>query len=257
MFETVKLGRLKTPKARRAENFKLGKYITTLPTAPASVKYSPPVVAAGGYGMLCNDKLGCCVVAGAMHLGMTWTDQHGTTMKIPSDAEVIAAYSAIGGYVPGDESTDNGCDMLTALNYWRQTGITAGGTLHQIGGFAEVNHKDPAELAAALWLFGGLFVGIELPAGFQGLTSWTRVPNQHKGKWAPDSWGGHCVIFVDDVNELLQTVTWGELVPTDNTALPYVDEVYAVFSQEMLDPTSGKCPAGFSQAVLIADLAAL
>src|ERR1035437_2503024 len=99
-----KLGKL--PVRFDDRTFKLSDYIRVLPTAPPLVDWSVKVPA---YGMLCNDSLGCCVIAGMMHLAMQQRASAVLPVVFPSDADVIAAYSAIGGYVPGDPSTDNGC----------------------------------------------------------------------------------------------------------------------------------------------------
>src|ERR1700690_965513 len=132
----LKLGKL--PPRYDARTFKLAQYIETLPTAPPLVDWTGKVPE---YGMLLNDKLGCCVIAGVMHLAMQQRAAAGLPVAVPSDDDVIAMYSAIGGYVPGDPATDCGCSMLDALNYWRQEGLTFGGTTHKIRAFAAVKPK--------------------------------------------------------------------------------------------------------------------
>jgi hypothetical protein len=164
---TFKLGKL--PARWDPRTFKLGDYIAALPTAPPLVDWTGRVP---DYGMLCNDRLGCCVIAGMMHLAMQQRAAAGLAVAVPSDGDVIAAYSAIGGYVPGDPTTDCGCNMLDALNYWRRQGLTFGGIKHQITAFAAVKLHDPAELASALWLFGGTLDGYALPASVQGQPAW-------------------------------------------------------------------------------------
>ena len=255
---TWKLGRNPSPPDDR--NLKLTKYLTIgkLPPTPQSVRYSTAVLRVGGYRMLLNDTLGCCVPAEMFHTVMQHAANAGHPMPVPSDAEVISLYSAIGGYVPGDPSTDNGCDMLTALNYWRNTGITINGVVHKIGAFAQINLADPDEINAALWIFGSTFDGVNLPAAMQNSNFWGNIPSDLSGDWEPGSWGGHCVGQADatlDPNlDLYQTVTWGGLMATDATFMKaYCDEAYVVISQDWL-ADNGQCPAGFDIAALTDDL---
>ena len=72
--------------------------------------------------------LGDCVIAGGYHVEAVWTGNAGQLFTA-TDAQIVADYGAIGGYVPGDPSTDNGCDEQTAFNYWTKTGFANGTTL--------------------------------------------------------------------------------------------------------------------------------
>jgi len=250
-------------KARRSDQrtFKLAKYlkIPELPAAPPAMDWSKAVA---NYGMLLNDQLGCCVIAGMMHLAMGWQANAGTapagSPALPADSDVIAAYRAIGGYNPADPSTDHGCNMLDALNYWRSTGLTIGGTVHKIAAFAEVNLKNDAEVKAALWLFGGLFTGFAMPESADGADSWTVPVCGLHGKGKPGSWGGHCApLAAEDGAGSFKAITWGELMPTaHNFVADYCDEAYAVLSPEWLEQ-NGQSPCGFDLAALQADLSAL
>ena len=81
-----KLGKL--PVRHDARTFKLANYVRALPKAPAVVDWTTKVP---NYGMLCNDRLGCCVIAGMMHLAMQQRAFAGLPVVVPSDADVIAA----------------------------------------------------------------------------------------------------------------------------------------------------------------------
>jgi hypothetical protein len=113
----MKLGCLPSPGDHR--RLKLASYldVAKLPAAPASVHYSPAVLAHGGYGMLYNDALGCCVVSMMYHTLMQMSYNDGRVLPIPTQQEFISVYSDIGGYVSGDPSTDNGCNMADAMKY--------------------------------------------------------------------------------------------------------------------------------------------
>src|SRR6185437_4913523 len=109
-----------------------------------------------------NDQLGDCVIAAIAHIvGVLTGNANGGNPFIYTNDQITALYSAIGGYVPGNSSTDNGCDEQTALNYWMQHGAPDGS--HQIAGWLSVNPEDPNEYKAAMWLFENLFFGMELP----------------------------------------------------------------------------------------------
>ncbi len=248
----LKLGKL--PPRDDARTFKLGQYIETLPTAPPLVDWTGKVPE---YGMLLNDSLGCCVIAGMMHLAMQQRAAAGLPVAAPSDGDVIAMYSAIGGYVPGDPATDCGCSMLDALNYWRQQGLTFGGATHKITAFAAVKPNDPAELSAALWLFGGTLDGYALPMSVNGASAWKAPTGKLRGRTAPGSWGGHCVEGPYDKGGALEVITWGAKMPVDSGFRDaYCDESYVVFTPEWID-ANGNSPCGFQRDALLADLAAL
>jgi hypothetical protein len=139
--------------------FRLSNYLrASLPPAPATADYGAaarPVLD----DVMGNQALGDCVIAGGYHVVGVETGNagnlfHATLPQIEKD------YSAIGGYVPGDESTDQGCDEPTALNYWTQHGF-ANGT--KLLGWLAVDPNNRQELMAACYLFENLFFGIELP----------------------------------------------------------------------------------------------
>src|ERR1700691_3488684 len=118
--KTYRLGR-KRPVAR-CPRFALKNYLTRgLPTPPASIEYTRPAAAALSE-MYENDKLGDCVIAGMAHVVGALTGGAGPKPYLYSDKQIIGLYSAIGGYVPGDPATDQGCDEQTALNYWENNG---------------------------------------------------------------------------------------------------------------------------------------
>jgi hypothetical protein len=246
----------KKPKREDPRTFKLARYLTHLPPAPATVDWTRAV---SKWGMLDNDNIGDCVPAGMMHMVMLWAANAGKPIPQPTDAEAIANYEVIGGYNPSDPSTDQGCDMLTALQIWRSKGILVGGQTHRIAAFAEVNLKNPAEVKAALYLFGGLFTGWALPASAQGENTWfVPVGGPYGDTGAPGSWGGHCApLAAEDGSGEFRAITWGSLTPaTHNFVADYSEEAYAVISPEWIEQ-NGKAPSGFNLAALEKDLAAL
>jgi hypothetical protein len=112
---------------------------------------------------------------------------------IYTNKQIIELYSAIGGYVPGEPSTDNGCDEVTALNYWENQGAPAG--QRRIAGWLAVNAADSTGYRTALWLFENLYFGMELPDA-----RISPMPSASGFVWdgagAPDPNNGHCVAGV-------------------------------------------------------------
>jgi hypothetical protein len=233
----------------------------TLPAAPPTCDYSAKV--GDSWGMMKNDTLGDCAIAGPGHLIMMRTANAGTEF-VPTDAQIVKAYSAVSGYNPKTGANDNGCVLLDVMKYWRTSGIAG----HKIGAFAAVEPTNQLQMKTALWLFEGLVLGFQLPASVENATVWD-VPNGGlKGKGKPGSWGGHCVagstygpitrttVVGYDLDGLL-VISWGQLIRVTWAFIAaYCDEAYAIVSTDMLLPT-GVCPAGFNQAALNSYLASI
>jgi hypothetical protein len=228
-----------------------------IPVPPLEISY---VVKIPSWPMLLNDQLGDCVIAAMGHIVQQWTyfASGGSAMQTMTDAEALAAYEAIGGYNPDDPNSDQGCDMLTALNYWRNQGIEVAGALHKIGGYVAVDPSNLDEVRQAIYLFGNLFTGVALPVGVQGADDWTvPVDGIYGAAGAPGSWGGHCIPNMAESPETLTCITWGErLKMSHNFFGDYCDEAYAVLSSDWIE-SSGAAASGFDLAQLKEDLAAL
>jgi hypothetical protein len=243
---SFKLG--KKPARHDPRTLRLAKYLRALPPPPLSIDWT---LKAGPFGMMANDRLGDCTIAGAAHMVQVWTGNASSPLVIPDD-QVIAAYSGACGYNPADPSTDQGGDLLTVLNYWRNSGI--GG--HKIFAYASVNPLNGAEVMTAIDLFGGVYSGANLPVSAQSQvgSQWTVTDGPDA---APGTWGGHCIPWVKGDTGSLSCVTWGAL---QAAAWPwidrYVDELYAIITYDWI-AANGASPSGFDLATLQADLAAL
>jgi len=194
-----KLG--KSPARHDPRTFDYAKYRTGNAT--------PPPDAHWGHGlpftMLANDKYGDCVEAGYAHMVQIWGDRAGNPF-VPDDADTLAAYTAIAGFNPNDPNTDKGTDMLTAVNYWKSTGMNG----HQITAFASLNPLDANQMKEAIAFFGGAYIGVALPISAQ-----TQVGQEWTVTQGPDaqagSWGGHCIPLCGYDGSRLWCVTWGAL----------------------------------------------
>lgn len=242
----VRLGR-KAVK-RDSRTLQLRDYIApaALPTPPKSYSYLGTGVQ---WGDMCNSKLGCCTIAGVGHASQVWTLNASGVMVAVPDQAILDKYSAWDGYVPGNANTDSGGVELDVLNDWKRDGFQ-GVTLE---GFVEVDYTDPDMVNAAMWLFGGLYIGINLPASAQNQALWD-VGTGHDAR--PGTWGGHCVFTAarDGVSSRRTCITWGmEQVMSDAFWNKYVDECYALLSPAWIMPT-GNSPSGFAHDQLLTDL---
>ena len=216
---------------------------------------APPPQAHWGHGLpytvLGNAQYGDCVEAGYAHQVQIWGDRAGKPF-VPTDAEAIGAYSAITGFNPSQPSTDQGTDMLTAVGYWKSTGL--GG--QKITAYATLNTRARAEISEAVAWYGGAYIGIQLPLSAQDQvgSEWTVTtgPNAVAG-----SWGGHCVPVSGYDKDQLWCVTWGALqAMTWEFLTTYCDEAYVLLATEWIAGT-GQAPSRLAWGQLLADLANL
>lgn len=246
----VRLG--KKPAQRLATNFPLTRYVKSsvlLPAAPTYTHYGQVVTQQHGvYPMYDNDKLGDCTTAAAGHMEQVWSYVAGSPETPPLKA-VDALYWATG-------TQDDGRYLDQVLVEWRKG---AGLDGEQILGYASVNVKDRAAVCAALWLFGGLYIGIGLPVTAQRQTTWHVDAAAPAADRAPYSWGGHCVNASGYSTSGVWFATWGKLMRmTWGFWNAYVDEAFAIINPDWL--TNGKSPkvaGAFDQPALEADLAKL
>lgn len=156
------------------------------------------------------DGLGDCTIAGICHAFAAMAVYAGYPEPMFSTDAIVAAYSACGGYVRGDASTDNGCDMPTVLNYMTRAGIPdVTGKVHKVAAWAAFG--DPQNerlLAEVLAATGTAYLGSEIQDAQEaqfGSGVW---------EWEPGGTvaGGHCYVLqrrrVGGVG-VLDVVTWG------------------------------------------------
>ena len=244
-----------------SRTFKLARYLAAGVPSPPSHRFwaTAPMLS---WPMMLNDQLGDCVIAASGHLIQEWSTLAAPPGTVVTDSQVLKAYEDVGGYVPGDSSTDNGCVMLDALNYWRQTGIGQ----HQILAYVQVGQATgiagspfQRQFEQAIYLFGAAYIGLALPLTAQGQSTWSVVSTSGDG--APGSWGGHCVPVLGYSPTGLLCVTWGGLQGmTWNFLRTYCDEAYAVLSSDWIRNAgtgAGFAVSGFNLAALESDLAKL
>ena len=256
---TFKLGR-KRPLAR-PPMLRLRNYLLrgVEPPPPARGDYATPAIM-GLENVLANDRLGDCTAAGAWHIMDVFRANAAHTRDFVTESDVVAFYSATTGYNPNDPSTDQGGDEITVLNYWRDKGFFADGS-GKISGYVSVNAADPVELKTAIWLFGNLYFGVELPDAWvspfpaaSGFTWGAAGPANPSNGHCFVGYGYNAVgIFVDTWG-MFGTLTYEACAKYATTAGS--GECYSVLSSAWISP-GGLSPSGFSMAQLQADLQAL
>lgn len=159
----------------------------------------------------------------------------------------VENYSEVTGYVINDQSTDNGTNMRTAMNWWKTTGYKdANGNRHKIGGYASIQVANFNHLLWALYLVDeGVPLGIVFPSSamtqFDEGKPWTVVAG------AEDD-GGHAILL----DRTLYVESWARDQETDEGFLQkYVDEAYFPVDSEGL--VNGKSIEGFDSQQLLAD----
>jgi hypothetical protein len=240
----VKLGKLHARVDPRT--LSLSRYVDSeaLPAPPPALDLSARVAE---WPMYANDRLGDCTTAAAGHMIEAWTASAAGTPVEVSEVAVLSAFDAV--KIVDPVTGEEGAVELDVLKLWRSSGI--GG--HQIGAFARVTRDDRDLVATGAWLFGGLYIGLQLPAraADQGVWDWT---GRLDGPDAPGSWGGHAVDVVGYDEAGLSVVTWGALKRMSWSFWGrYCDEAWCVLSGDYL--AGGRSPQGFDLEALRRDLA--
>ena len=223
----------------------LARYVdrTVLPAPPAELDLTAPVPDWPMYG---NDRLADCTTASAGHAIEAWTAAAaGTAVEIPEQA-VVDAFEAVKVVDPA--TGEEGAVELDVLKYWRSSGI--GG--HLIAAFARVDLSDHDLVRTGAYLFGGLYIGLQLPLSAQEQDVWDWN-GRLDGPDAPGSWGGHAVNIAGYDETGLTCVTWGALQKLTWAFWDrYTDECWCLVSEDFM--SGGKTPEGFDLAALEADL---
>src|ERR1035437_8823012 len=255
----VKLG--KKPAKIDPRTLKLTKYLTKeLPAAPSAVDYTSGIT---NWGLMLNDQLGDCTIAGCGHGEQVWSRAARNIELTPPDSVILTAYEKWCGYVNGVPSTDQGGIEIDVLNSWRKSNLNS----FPLQMYADPQKHNLAEIKQAILLFGGVYIGVQLPLSIQGFNVWdvSSGPNA-----IPGSWGGHAVWVPKYVTNTDGTITftcisWGGLIEITqafwqyNSAVsgPYIDEVHALISKEFVNRKSGLNPVGLNLAGMETDMLAV
>jgi len=228
----------------------MAKYLKDLPPAPEKV-YREYKIPEDAWGMFSNDTIGDCTCASIAHMVMLITSHTGK-LVIPDPQDVIAFYSAVSGYDPATGANDNGSDLPTVLNRWRDVGLSG----HQIEQWGDINPADAEAQRHGIWIFGATDDAVNLPNSamdqFQAGQSWDIVPDDGGID------GGHSIPRFGYGSMGFSCVTWAKN-QKGNTGwwLKYLFECCVVITKDWLNNADGLTPSGFDLDTLVADLAAL
>lgn len=237
----VKLG--KSPAKHDPRNLLLSKYVRAMAPPPLNADFTKSRVS---WGMMLNDKLGDCTIAGVAHAVQVWTGALGAPIDTP-DSQVELYYQKWDGYNPIDPSTDQGGVELNVMKQWKAESFDT----HTLAGFTAISPNNTNNVKQAINLFGLVYIGVALPISAQGATVWDDTNDGENS--VPGSWGGHCVICPKYGPEGVTCITWGGLqLMTWNFWHAYVDECYGLVSPDFL--MKGMSPEGFDLTTLLSDL---
>jgi len=206
--------------------------------------------------MYLNDQLGDCTIARAAHSFDAQRVYAGYSPAVFSDQVIVSTYSACGGYVPGNPSTDNGCQEPDVLNYLMHTGmVDEAGYTHKLAGWAAF--KDPTDLSlmtAALSTFGTVVVDIAVQQAqedqFSAGQPWQYVPGS-------PLLGYHSIAFQYrgvGYTGVYEMVTWGLLQrSTRMFGHHQIKEAYVPVSADFIQ-ANGVTVQGMDLEQLLADM---
>jgi len=225
----------------------------TLPPAMGDIDRESKVK---DWPMYLNDQLGSCTIAEKGHQFGAMRVYAGFPEPLFSEAEILTAYSAVSGYIPGDPFTDNGADPVTVLQRMSQVGLTdTTGHVHKVSGWAAFGDPRNASLMAqVLNTFGSVSIAFNCTQNFEedfnaGLPV-TYDPNS-------PSVGGHMVCLqrrsVGGVG-VLQEITWGAIQRvTRRYNWHQVQDAYVVISEDWIT-ANGTTVEGLDLEQLLADM---
>ena len=232
---------------KRAPALSLSRYLTgAVPAHPAFADYLSRLT---GWQMLGNDQYGDCVPVTAANTRRLVTAVLSTEYYWTL-AQVIAFYKTQN---PGFPQQDDGMDIQTALEYLVKTGGPDG---VKAVGFAKVDYTNPAEVQAAIAIFGSVWTGINVQAAQQD-----QFSAGQPWDWVPGSAieGGHSIV-VGGYGEPRpgalagdeDMITWAEETSfTDNFWSAGTEECWVVIWPEHLG--SKEFLAGVNLAAFAAD----
>lgn len=213
----------------------------------------PPIPAVFGHvannyawGMLGNDSVGDCVLAGAAHEEMLWHIAGRKTVPVFTNDIVVKQYLSLAG------GKDDGLDPVATAKWRCTTGLLdANGTSHKLHAFAQVDTVD--NLLTAAYLFGAAGIGLKLPANAE-----LEFAKGHPWVLGGMPRDAHYVPLVGrNSHGNLIVISWGRL---QAVALWYAKRYFlgglAYMNLDYLR-ASGLSPEGINEQQLEADLGSL
>lgn len=168
------------------------------------------------YGMLGNDRYGCCVFADLYH-DIMHARKGVKRADVPVDSTqltqcVLGSYSDVTGFTPDDPSTDRGTNPADAMQYWHDEGLLLpDGSRDKIDGAVQILPHDGANFRRGVYEFDAVHMSVSLPVAWQQAGNTWDVGGDpvNDPNWQPGGWGGHEVLGVSFDARVIAFVTWG------------------------------------------------
>ena len=240
------------PVQKDNRTFQISHYLQQagLSTLPESYNWDR-TIGKDDWGSMHNMEAANCTIAAAGHMIMAWTAGSGKMIK-PSDESIIHTYSALSGYNPQTGENDTGLSSQEVLKYWRKYFIHG----HRIFAYTNIDWLKHEEVKQAIYLFGGCFAGLNLPASCTRQQRWELPDTGTTGDFAVGSWGGHAIFISGYSKKGLKAVTLGtEKWMSWEYWDAYCDEAYAILSESFIK--DNKNPEGIDVNGLRVALASL
>lgn len=250
-FAKMKFGRL--PHREDSRTMMLSKYLKMEKLPPIPKRYNwGKKIKPDNWGEMFNLQLNICTCAAAGHLIMAWTSNTGKLQR-PKDFDILKAYCSVSNYNPAEPEKDEGVETLKVLKYWRKNEIAG----HKIIAFAKLEDKNREQLVQTIYLFGGCYVGLNLPKSaarqYNTTKKWTIPRGGNKKDAKKGSLFGHAVLVIGYNKEELRIISWGqEMTMTMDFWEAYSEESYALFSEAFIE--NEKTPSGIDVAELKHDI---
>ena len=233
----------------------------SLPPLPKTPYGREKLIPAGKWGMLLNDQVGDCVIAGIYHqIANEITAGTGIVVEA-TDAQAKQMYMKIAGWdgkLPPD-STDAGTDPTVAYDYWMKTGFPMpDGSLHKIMFYLVIpmaeqwDDQTMGDIQYCLAYFGGGGYCFSVPSSamtqFDAGQPWTVVASDG------GTLGGHYVYQVEQVDsDDEDCITWATAQKMTQEFLKYYGECLLFpVTQDMLN-SKGLSPEGLNWVQIVAD----
>jgi hypothetical protein len=222
-MKMLKLGR-RSPKNAPAILF--AHILKAIPIHPLSEDYLSSL---SGWQMLGNDTVGDCVAVAWANMRRFLSTELTGKEDYPDQQEVYEIYKTQN---PNFPNQDDGMDIQTLLEYLIKNGGPDGA---KPVAFAKVDFTNLDEVKAALYIFGGILLGVNVQkenmADFDAGRPWDYHPHGTLD-------GGHCVLaggYLSQSKNDVRFITWAkETAFTDNFWSNLAEEAWVVIWPENL-----------------------
>jgi hypothetical protein len=247
----VKLGRL-APDYSKSRLWLEDYYIRAyLPTPPVNVDRCSKV---SSWPMYLNDRFGDCTCAGMGHLIGAQSAYAKPSEVLFTNTQIQSLYEIVcPGFNPVTDANDNGAMLQTVLQAMSATNPLG----VEVTAFAQLKATDINSLKLALYLFGSVYIGVNLPQSaetqFSNGQPWTYVQGDPIA-------GGHCVCIQKITPDYLNpytAITWGGTVRVQSEWMnTYLEEAWVAITPDWIQSNQHSID-GVDVQGLIADAAAI